>query len=106
MSRDALADQLVGEAVRADRHPLITFVAGGSGRLRPALLGTRLCVEDVISSLRGENGSVEAAAEYLVVDARLVQAALAYYADFSDEVDVGLEAATVLAREERSGCER
>lgn len=102
MSSDALADQLLGETVRVDSHPLVTFLAGGSGRRRPALLGTRLYVEDVISSLRGESGSLEAAAEYLGIDVRLVQAALAYYADFADEVDHSLEAAVVVAREVRS----
>jgi uncharacterized protein (DUF433 family) len=106
LSRNALADQLLGEAVRTDRHPLIRFRAGGSGRRRPALTGTRLYVHDVIVTLRGEAGSVEAAAEYLTVDVGLVRAALAYYADFADEVDQDIEATAALAREERARWER
>jgi uncharacterized protein (DUF433 family) len=106
LSRNALADQLLGEAVRTDRHPQIRFRAGGSGRRRPALTGTRLYVHDVIATLRGEDGSVETAAEYLAVDVGLVRAALAYYADFADEVDQDLEAAAALAREERARWDR
>jgi uncharacterized protein (DUF433 family) len=102
VSRNALAEQLLGEAVRTDDHPLIRFRAGGSGRRRPGLVGTRLYVHDVIATLRGEDGSVEAAAEYLGIDVALVPAALAYYADFPDEVDEDREAAAALAREERA----
>jgi uncharacterized protein (DUF433 family) len=106
LSRNALADQLLGEAVRTDAHPLIRFRTGGSGRRRPALTGTRLYVHDVISTLRGEGGSVEAAAEYLGIEVGLVRAALAYYADFTAEVDQDLEAALAVAREERARWDR
>jgi uncharacterized protein (DUF433 family) len=106
LSRNALAEQLLGEAVRTDRHPLIRFREGGSGRRRPALVGTRLDVHDVIATLRGENGSVEAAADYLGIDALEVRAALAYYADFADEVDQDLEVAAALAHEERARWDR
>jgi hypothetical protein len=49
---------------------------------------------------------VEAAADYLSIDVGLVRAAVAYYADFADEVDQDLEAAAVLAREERARWDR
>jgi uncharacterized protein (DUF433 family) len=106
ISRNALADQLLGEAVRTDNHPLIRFRAGAGGRRRPALVGTRLYVHDVIGTLRGEHGSIESAADYLGVDVGMVRAALAYYADFADEVDQDLEAAAALAREERARWDR
>jgi uncharacterized protein (DUF433 family) len=106
VSRNALADQLLGEAVRTDRHPMIRFRDSGSGRRRPALLATRLYVHDVIATLRGEDGSIDAAAEYLGIDTGMVRAALAYYGDFAEEVDQDLEAATALAREERARWER
>jgi uncharacterized protein (DUF433 family) len=92
--------------VRTDRHPLIRFREGGSGRRRPALIGTRLDVHDVIATLRGEDGSIEAAPEYLGVDELSVRAALAYYADFTDEVNQDLEAAAALAQEERARWDR
>ena len=101
-----MADRLLGEAVRTENHPLIRFRAGGSGQRRPALVGTRLYVHDIVSTLRGEQGSVDATAEYLGVDEASVRAAIAYYADFRDEVEDDVEAAAVLAREERGRWER
>jgi uncharacterized protein (DUF433 family) len=65
---------------------LIYFRDGAVGR-RPALLGTRLDVADVISTIRQNNNSVEEAAEYLELPIEQIQAALAYYADFKDEID-------------------
>ncbi len=106
LSRNALVDQLLGEAVRTDDHPLIRFRAGGSGRRRPALIGTRLFVHDVIATLRGEHGSVEATAQYLGIEVGSVRAALAYYADFPAEVEQDLEVAADLAREQRARWER
>jgi uncharacterized protein (DUF433 family) len=106
LTRNALADRLLGEAVRTDDHPLIRFRTGGSGRRRPALIGTRLYVHDVVATVRGEDGSVEAAAEYLGLDVAAVRAAIAYYADFPDEVDADLEAAAAVAREERARYDR
>lgn len=106
LSRNAMADRLLGEAVRTDNHPLIRFRAGGSGQRRPALVGTRLYVHDIISTLRGEHGSVEATADYLGIGEVSVRAALAYYADFLDEVEQDLEAVGALAREERARWDR
>lgn len=106
LSRNALVDQLLGEAVRTDAHPLIRFRMGASGQRRPALVGTRLYVHDVIATLRGERGDVEAAAEYLGVEAGSVRAALAYYGDFPAEVEQDLEAATELAAQQRARWER
>lgn len=86
-SRNALADRLLGEAVRTERHPLIRFRSGASGRRRPALIGTRLDVHQVIATLRASDGSPAETAEYLGLSERQVRAAVAYYADFSAEVD-------------------
>ncbi len=86
-SRNALAERLLEEGVRTDRHPLISFRQGASGRRRPALGGTRLDVGQVIATVRGEGGDIAAAAEYLSMPARMIQAAVNYYADFTEEVD-------------------
>ena len=102
ISRNALADQLLSEAVRTDRHPLVRFRAGAAGRRRPALTGTRLYVHDVMGTVRASDGSVEDAAAYLDVSPALVHAAVAYYADFSDEVETDIEAAAAIASEERA----
>ncbi|MBA2495946.1 MAG: hypothetical protein H0V33_02425 [Acidimicrobiia bacterium] len=86
-SRNALADRLLGEAVRADRHPLVRFHTGAAGRREPLLVGTRLLVRQVIATVRDHGGDVDASATYLHIRARVVRAAVAYYAEFTDEID-------------------
>jgi uncharacterized protein (DUF433 family) len=54
---------------------------------RPALVGTRLDVSQVVDTLRAEHGDVAAAARYFAVPEELVTAAVEYYADFPEEVD-------------------
>lgn len=105
-SRNALVDRLLGEAVRTERHPLIRFSPGVSGRRRPLVVGTRLYVHQVMATLRGHDGDIDATAEYFDVDARLVRAALAYYADHPDEVDADAANAERFAATERARWER
>ncbi len=105
-SRNALADRLLGEALRLEHHPLIRFHQGAAGRRQPALVGTRLYVHQVVSTVGASGGDVDDAAEYLSIPPRLVRAALDYYADFRDEVDVDLEAAGRVEEDERSRWER
>lgn len=70
-------------------HPMVIFRAGPTGR-RPVLVGGPE-VADVIGAIVG--GDVPAderrvrAAEVLAIPTTLVDAALAYYADFTDEID-------------------
>lgn len=105
-SRNALADRLLAEALRLERHPLVRFHAGASGRRQPLVVGTRLYVHQVLSTLRTSGGDVDAAAEYLGVAPRLVRAAVGYYAEFSGEVDQDAEVAERLERDERERWER
>lgn len=105
-SRNALADRLLGEAVRIERHPLIRFQGGASGRRQPFVVGTRLCVHDVIATLRAEGGDIATAAEYFRLPDQLVRAALDYYADFTDEVDADTVEAERIAAAERARWER
>jgi uncharacterized protein (DUF433 family) len=86
-SRNSLAERLLGEGLHTERHPLIVFRAGGSGRRRAALVGTRLYVWQIIDTVRGSGNSVAEAAQYLELPKQHVQAAVDYYADFKDEVD-------------------
>ena len=86
-SRNALADRLLGEAMRTEMHPLVRFRTGSAGRREPILVGTRLLVRQVVSQLRDAEGAVDETAEYLGIPPRAARAALAYYADFADEVD-------------------
>jgi uncharacterized protein (DUF433 family) len=105
-SRNALADRLLGEAVRLENHPLIRFQQGASGRRQPLLMGTRLYVYQVIATLRASGGDVEEAARYLSLMPRQVRAALDYYADFCEEVDADSAAAHDFERAERARWER
>jgi uncharacterized protein (DUF433 family) len=105
-SRNALADRLLGEAVRVERHPLIRFHAGAGGRRQPRLVGTRLDVHQVVATLRANDGDVDATAEYLGIDPRLVRAALDYYGEFADEVDADAAVAAHVAETERARWQR
>ena len=63
-SRNALADRVLGEALRTQAHPLVRFRAGASGRREPAVGGTRLLVRQVVRQVRDENGDIDADAEW------------------------------------------
>ncbi len=103
-SRNALADRLLGEALRTERHPLIRFRTGAAGRREPLVVGTRLLVREIVSQV--EDGDVEAAAEYLALPVSTVRAALAYYADFRDEVQADRAWAEQIEADERRRWER
>jgi hypothetical protein len=84
-----LAERLIDEGLRSEAHPLVIFRAGPTGR-RPVLVGGPE-VTDVIGAVVGGDVPVDRrrvrAAELLNVSETLVDAALAYYADFTDEID-------------------
>lgn len=101
-SRNALADRLIGEAVRAERHPLIRFRTGAAGRREPLVIGTRLLVRQVISAVKGEGGDLDAAASYLGVPGYIARAAVSYYAEFTSEIDGDTEWAAQLESDERA----
>ena len=105
-TRNAFVDRLLGEAVRVERHPLIRFDAGAAGRRQPRVVGTRLDVHQVVATFRANDGMVDATAEYLGVDPRLVRAALDYYAEFTAEVDADAAEAGRVAETERTRWER
>jgi uncharacterized protein (DUF433 family) len=105
-SRNALADRLLGEAVRLERHPLIRFHHGFGGRRQPLVVGTRLYVHQAVATLRASDGNIEEAADYLGVAPRLVRAAVEYYAEFTDEVDDDTAVAGRVEADERARWER
>lgn len=95
------AERLIDEGLRMEKHPLVTFRDGPAGR-RPVLVGGPE-VGDVIGALVG--GDVppaqrrSRAAEMLGVTEALVNAALAYYADFTAEIDADLAMRSQVAEE-------
>ena len=105
-SRNALAERLLDEGLRIDRHPLIRFRTGGSGLRRPALVGTRVDIWQVIDTVRGEDGNVADAAEYLGLTEAMVRAAVDYYADFAEEIDAYRAEELAFAERERDRSER
>jgi uncharacterized protein (DUF433 family) len=92
-SRNALADRLLGEALRGQHHPLIRFHEGAGGHRRAFIVGTRLSVYQVMATVRPSDGDLVEAADYLGLTANQVRAARDYYADFRDEVDADAETA-------------
>src|SRR5688572_33347421 len=69
-TRNALVDRLLGEAVRLERHPLIRFHQGAAGRRQPLVVGTRLYVHQVMSTLRSSKGDLTEAADYFGIAPR------------------------------------
>lgn len=84
-----LAERLIDEGLRMEAHPLVVFRDGPSGR-RPVLAGGPE-VADVIGAIVGGDVAVadrrSRAADLLGIPEALVEAALAYYADYTDEID-------------------
>lgn len=105
-SRNALVDRLLGEALRTERHPLIRFRPNSTGRREPLVTGTRLLVRQVVASVRDHDGNIDEAAAYLEQPARVVRAALSYYAEFKAEVDAAAEVAARIDANERARWER
>jgi len=105
-SRNAMADRLLGEALRLERHPLIRFHSGARGRRQPLVVGTRLYVHQVVATLRAHRGDVDGTAAYLDLSPRLVRAAIEYYSEFTDEVDEDARVAAEIEQDERGRWER
>ena len=105
-SRNALADRLLGEALRTERHPLIGFRIGAAGRREPYLVGNRLLVRQLVATVKAHDGNIEDAAGYLNVSQRLLRAALSYFAEFAREIDTDTMWAARVEAEERARWER
>jgi len=101
----ALAERYIEEGLRHDEHPLIFFRDGEAGR-RAALLGTRLDVAEVMSTIRQNGSSVEQTADYLEIPVEHVEACLRYYGDYKDEIDAWTERANAIAQRERDRYQR
>lgn len=84
-----LAERLIDEGLRSETHPMVIFRSGADGR-RAVLVGGPE-VADVVGAIVG--GDVPAgerrsrAAELLGISEASVDAALAYYTDFTEEID-------------------
>jgi uncharacterized protein (DUF433 family) len=81
-----LAQRYVEEGLRMDEHPLVRFADGPSGR-RARLVGTGKDVREIIAVVRDNDGDPGEAARYLEIPLGLIQAAIAYYGTYTDEID-------------------
>ena len=92
LSISTLAQRLIDEGLRMDAHPLIEFRDYASGR-RPALVGGPQIVW-VIDAMVGGDVPAEQrrvrTAELMNLSLAQVDAALAYYADHTAEVDTDI----------------
>ena len=88
-SSSGLAGRLVDEGLRMEAFPGIVFRPGPSGRRAAVSKGPDVWeVISLVRSLdaRGERAIAEAA-EWLNLHAAEIRLALAYYGEFSDEID-------------------
>jgi hypothetical protein len=100
-SSSSLAEELIEEGLRVRRHPLITFRDGAAGR-RAAVAGGPDVWELVGGLIGGDvpvEDRVDRAVDLFGLRREQVHAALAYYAEHTDEVDAEL-AANIAAAEE------
>lgn len=104
-AQTALAERYIEEGLRREEHPLIYFREGAAGR-RPALLGTRLDVAEVVETVRQNDSSIAGAADYLEIPIEQVEVCVSYYADYKDEVDAWLLRKQDAARRHREHVER
>ncbi len=88
-STSSLAEELIDEGLRARRHPLVSFRDGPAGRR--AYVNSGPDVWEVIEGLVGgdvaSTDRITRAAEVFGLRRELVEAALAYYDEFTDEID-------------------
>jgi uncharacterized protein (DUF433 family) len=105
-SRNGLAERLMTEGLHTDRHPLIYFRPGAAGFRRPAIVGTRLYVWQVLDTLSASQNSVSETAEYLGLTEQQVRAVIDYYADFAEEVDAYRAEEREIEERERDRWER
>jgi uncharacterized protein (DUF433 family) len=105
LPKTSVAEQYLEEAIRMADHPGIVFRDGAAGR-RAALAGHRLDVWQIVETVRGEDGDLEATAEYFSISPGLVGAAIGYYADYRDEIDAWIEANAAMAEEAEAAWHR
>lgn len=105
-SSNRLGEQIMREGLRTLRHPLIGFRTGPHGERRPAIVGTRLSVWQVVQSIRDSDNDIADAAGYLGLSTAQAQAAVAYYADHAAEIDAEAQAARAAEDRERDRWER
>jgi len=102
VSESDLARQYVTEGVRLERHPRIAFTEHLTGRRAALRARPRLDVRYVVDSWLASDRNEGETAGYFALEPADVAAALAYYREFSDEIDAERAEAHDLAEDERA----
>lgn len=103
-----LAERLIDEGLRMEAHPLVAFRDGPRGR-RPVIVGGPEVVDVIGAIIAGDvppDERVPRAARLLGTTEPVVHAAVAYYADHTDEVDEELATRARLADEAEASWHR
>ncbi len=113
MSLSSASNRLVDEALRMHEHPVIVFRDGPAGR-RARLVGGP-DVWEVIGAVRsarsaepslGPTDIIDVVAKTAGVEPQLLQAALAYWSAYPDDIDALVEHAVAEAAQARLSWER
>lgn len=100
-SASALAEELIDEGLRMRRHSLLMFRAGSAGR-RVGLVGgpdVWEVVDGVVGGDVAPSKRVKRAVELFGLRPEQIEAALAYYAEFTEEIDAQITANRAAADE-------
>lgn len=103
-----LAERLIDEGLRMEAHPAVVFRNGPAGR-RAVLVGGPEVADVVSSMISGDvpaNDRRARTADLMRLDAAMVDAALAYYADYTAEIDSEIEARELQALEAEAAWKR
>lgn len=85
------ANELLEQALRAQRFPGIVFTSGPGGR-RATLRGSGVDIWEIVAGLRSLDGDTERLADaYDFLTEAQLRAALVYYDAFPEEIDERLE---------------
>jgi len=98
-----LARRYIEEGLRMDEHPLIRFADGPAGR-RARLAGTGKDVWEIIAAVGDNGGGPAGAARYLEIPLGLIQAAIAYYGNYTSEIDQLIELNEQESAEAHAAC--
>jgi len=99
-TKGAVVEGLAEEALRTRRFPGIAF-RGSDWNRRPWVIGTALDVWEIVAASRSYRTPSDMAAATEVTEPQ-IRLALAYYAEYPDEIDAGIaESARPLAELQR-----
>lgn len=91
MAPTALARAYLEEGVRMDRFPGIVFRNQISGGRRAGIAGRRADVWQVVETFRAEAGDIAMTADDLQLRTDQVRSAIAYAAEYPDEIEALIE---------------